>query len=288
MSNVVDGEESDSAPVLPGVPQGTVLDLLLFLIYINDMTSQVSPGTCIRLFADDWLVYRAMNSTQDHWAPSQYAKRRLFVRSREVSKPRDWYFKLSYRFEIWQAHRQQCCRSACQISERLDNSKYKSRGFETSRDLTKRHLFGYWDGALVVLQRDLLHLQAWAELWSMRFNPSKCYIMHTSRGQPSAKLYELCSVILQSVPSAKYLGVAIRSDLQCSEHLNNIAARANSTLHFIHRNLKYCPQSTRETAYCSLVRSTLEYCSGTWDPHLQKGITTLEKVNRRAVWVGGL
>ena len=45
-------------------------------------------------------------------APSQYPKRRLFVRSRKVSKPRDWYFKLSYRFEIWQAHRQHCCRSA--------------------------------------------------------------------------------------------------------------------------------------------------------------------------------
>ena len=80
-------------------------------------------------------------------APSQYPKRRLFVRSRKVSKPRDWYFKLSYRFEIWQAHRQHCCRSACQISERSDNSKYKSRGFETLRDLTEIRLFGYWDGA---------------------------------------------------------------------------------------------------------------------------------------------
>ena len=84
----------------------------------------------------------------DSRAPSQYPKRRLSVRSRKVSKPRDWYFKLSYRFEIWQAHRQHCCRSACQISERSDNSKYKSRGFETLRDLTERRLFGYWDGAL--------------------------------------------------------------------------------------------------------------------------------------------
>ena len=79
--------------------------------------------------------------------PSQYPKRRLFVRSRKVSKPRDWYFKLPYRFEIWQAHRQHCCRSACQISERSGNFKYKSRGFETLRDLTERRLFGYWDGA---------------------------------------------------------------------------------------------------------------------------------------------
>ena len=80
-------------------------------------------------------------------APSQYPKRRLFVRSRKVSKPRDWYFKLSYRFEIWQAHRQHCCRSACQISNRSDKSKYKSRSFEIWRDLTERRIFGYWDGA---------------------------------------------------------------------------------------------------------------------------------------------
>ena len=84
---------------------------------------------------------------EDSWVPSQYAKRRLIVRSREVSKPRDLYFKLSYRFETWQAHRQHCCRSACQISERSDNSKYKSRSFETLRDLTERRLFGYWDEA---------------------------------------------------------------------------------------------------------------------------------------------
>ena len=83
-------------------------------------------------------------------APSQYPKIRLFVRSRKVSKPRDWYFKLSYRFEIWQAHRQHCCRSVCQISEWSDNSKYKSRGFETLRDLTERRLFGYWDREPVV------------------------------------------------------------------------------------------------------------------------------------------
>ena len=86
-------------------------------------------------------------------APFQCPKRRHFVRSRKVSKPRDWYFKFSYRFEFWQAHRQHCYRSACQISERSDNSKYKSRGFETLRDLTKRCLFGYIDGVPIAGSR---------------------------------------------------------------------------------------------------------------------------------------
>ena len=46
----------------------------------------------------------------------------------------------SYRSEIWQAPRQQCCRGTCQISERLEKFKPESRGFETSRDLAVRRL----------------------------------------------------------------------------------------------------------------------------------------------------
>ena len=103
----------------------------------------------------------AVSRFNETWAPSQYPKRRLFVRSRKVSKPRDWYFKLSYRFEIWQAHRQHCRRSACQISERSDNSKYKSRGFETLRDLTERRLFGYWDGAQIPFEKNGDIKQLW-------------------------------------------------------------------------------------------------------------------------------
>ena len=64
-------------------------------------------------------------------------------------KSRDWHFVLYHRFEIWQAHRQHCCRSACQISDRSDTSKYKSCGFETSRDLTIRHHIWYWNGPII-------------------------------------------------------------------------------------------------------------------------------------------
>ena len=89
------------------------------------------------------------SQTSGSCTPFQYPKRRLIIRSCEVSKQRDLYLELSDRSEIWQAHRQHCCRCACQISKWYDNLKYQSRGFETSRDLTIRRLFGYWDGALV-------------------------------------------------------------------------------------------------------------------------------------------
>ena len=64
-SVLVDGTKSPEEAVLSGVPQGTVLGPLMFLLYINDMPSQVQRDTRCRLFADDSLLYRVIDSTLD-------------------------------------------------------------------------------------------------------------------------------------------------------------------------------------------------------------------------------
>ena len=48
---VLDGEESGSAPVTSGVPQGYVLGYIFFLIYINDLPDELASK--VRLFAND-------------------------------------------------------------------------------------------------------------------------------------------------------------------------------------------------------------------------------------------
>ena len=63
---VVGGEESSTLPVISGVPQGSVLGPLLFLIFINDIVQQVSPGSSISLFADDIALYRPIISDLDY------------------------------------------------------------------------------------------------------------------------------------------------------------------------------------------------------------------------------
>ena len=68
MRVVVDGDFSDSVTVDSGVPQGTVLGPLLFLCHINNLPDCVKSSVLcqVRLFADDCLLYRTINSQSDH------------------------------------------------------------------------------------------------------------------------------------------------------------------------------------------------------------------------------
>ena len=49
--------------MLSGVPQGSVLGLILFLIFINDLPDNIRSSVC--LFMDDCVLYRNIYSIQD-------------------------------------------------------------------------------------------------------------------------------------------------------------------------------------------------------------------------------
>ena len=60
---MVDGQSSDYCGVASGVPQGTVMGPILFLIFINDLPTVVD-SPC-KLFADDLLIYRHISTRED-------------------------------------------------------------------------------------------------------------------------------------------------------------------------------------------------------------------------------
>ena len=196
MSVIVEGERSRQVDVDSGVPQGTVLGPLLFLCHINDLPDRVKSH--IRLFADDCLLYRAINSMTDH----------------------------------------------------------------------------------LQLQKDLDNLQEWANEWGMKFNSKKCYIL--SSKSKTNFFYNIENNILQQVQNNPYLGITLSEDLKWKTHINNICKRANSTLGFLRRNLRHCPQPCRKNAYIALGRSKLEYGSVVWDPYLKGDIDRLERIQRSA------
>ena len=152
---VLEGERSAEAPVTSGVPQGSVLGPLLFLLYINDLPQNITSQ--VRLFADDTAVYLTVTSSED----------------------------------------------------------------------------------ANTLQADLDTLQEWERTWDMEFNPSKCQVLHiTHSRQPLQSQYTLHGQFLESVDSAKYLGVNITQDLNWNHHINEITGKANRTLGFVKRNVK--------------------------------------------------
>jgi hypothetical protein len=62
-SVVLDGARSKEESVTSGVPQGTVLGPIMFLIYINNITDRTTSP--MKLFADDGLLFRKVNTVED-------------------------------------------------------------------------------------------------------------------------------------------------------------------------------------------------------------------------------
>jgi len=197
---VLEGRSSSYVSVDSGVPQGTVLGPLLFLLYVNDLPDNLTSST--RLFADDCLVYKNIT----------------------------------------------CAEDACE------------------------------------LQRDLDTLTKWQTDWQMRFNATKCYVMHltTARKPPPFHRYKLCGQTLEVVNSHPYLGIHLQDDMKWNTQVAHATGKASRMLGLIRRNLSNCSEHLKSTAYSSIVRPHLEYGTVCWDPFTAEHCKQLEKIQRSA------
>ena len=68
---VLNGKSSQEYPVNAGVPQGTILGLTLFLLYINDLPDYVNYN--IAIYADDTTLFSECDQACDLWQQLELA-----------------------------------------------------------------------------------------------------------------------------------------------------------------------------------------------------------------------
>ena len=110
------------------------------------------------------------------------------------------------------------------------------------------------------LQQDLHKLEIWEKDWEIKFNPSKCQILHITQARtPIRHQYILHGQVPEAVDHAKYLGLEISHDLNWNTHIQNLTTKANRTMGFVRRNIPAKHQGIRQkqhTTHC--VRSEFD------------------------------
>lgn len=133
------------------------------------------------------------------------------------------------------------------------------------------------------LQQQLHSFENWCRVNRMVVNPTKCSVISFSRKKESINFdYELSGTMIERTTHVKDLGVILDSQLTYKLHLSYVVDKASRVLGFIFRMAKsFSDIHCLKTLYCSLVRSTLEYCSVVWNPNYQNGADRIESVQRR-------
>ena len=197
----VNGGMSSWEEVHSGIPQGSVLGPILFVIFINDLPDVVD--CYVKIFADDTKVFTQVNDEED-------------------------------------------CRN---------------------------------------LQRDLENLSQWSDKWQLKFNVSKCGVMHYGN-QPTQQIYTMSEEgdrrELGVLTEEKDLGVKFDPSLKFSKHVAMVANKANRMVGIIRRTFDFLDEDMLKILYKTLVRPHLEYANCIWNPVLHKDVLMIERVQRRA------
>jgi hypothetical protein len=136
------------------------------------------------------------------------------------------------------------------------------------------------------LAEDLQKLQEWTQKMHMKFNITKCKVLHLGKNNPRRTYrmtdHEGSLKDISSTSHEKDLGVTIDNDLKFSTHIQTAVNKANRTLGCLRHTFKHMNKDIFVSLYKAMVRPHLEYASSVWSPSLKRDMDSIEQVQRRA------
>ena len=192
---------SSWASVTSGVPQGSVLGPVLFLIYVNEIPGLVHSR--VKMFADDMKMYRVISSSSD----SQ------------------------------------------------------------------------------LLQQDVDVLSEWSRSWLLKFNVSKCKVMHCGASNPRMTYHmtqDSTPEPLEETCQETDLGVTVDNTLKPTHHCNKASSRGMFALKQLKVTFGTISSNNFKPLYNAFVRPHIEYCAQAVGPYMVQNFKSLGKVQRRA------
>ena len=135
------------------------------------------------------------------------------------------------------------------------------------------------DKSFNLIMQDLNNLSAWSEATGLRFNFSKCLVLHYGVKNPNF-VYNVCGNLLSVADSVIDLGVLRSNTLNYDDHCKNIIRRANCTCAVILRTFASRNASFMVKVFIAYVRPILEFASQIWSPYNIDFINRIERVQR--------
>jgi hypothetical protein len=120
----------------------------------------------------------------------------------------------------------------------------------------------------------------WSLKWKMKFNPSKCAVLHFGHSNKHHR-YHLHDQLIESMDLQKDLGVIVNTNGRFVDHINIIAKKANRLVGMVKRRLLSRQPDLLRKIYNLYILPVLTYNSEVWNPIYLGQINQLEKIQRR-------
>ncbi|KAI8485690.1 hypothetical protein Bbelb_365240 [Branchiostoma belcheri] len=261
---VVEGKASAPVKVASGVPQGTVLGPLLFLLYINDLPDQLDSN--VRLFADDCLLYVELSTQTD----SQLLQK-------DLNTLEEWQSKW-----LMQFNPEKCYIMHITNKRTPHATSYQFCGQALATTKIHPYLGVTLTSGLNRLEpknrKDRRHPVA-----NLAARPSATSD-NVNKHPHKRPLLTLGGQTLSVVKQARLLGIQIQSDLGWDSQVDSMVSKGSKRLFFLCRLRRAgLPPDDLCAIYCGYVRPLLEYAVPVWNAALNiRKVNRLERVQKRA------